>query len=156
MAEAGQGDQPGDPGGVPGGNVALDRLTDLAGPAMHSGWKERNGKPTEAAAAYFKHNARSSKRWKPFVRQKWGIPMETEKPAKVKRKRSGKIDQADRKPRRRIGGGEETVESPKLIGPVEQFPSSSSVNGNVVRRANTMCRKSLEKVCVLPIAEKSS
>ncbi len=83
---------------ITGGGAALDRLTELAGPAMHSGWKERNGNPTEEAAAYFKHKRQVVEKMEALVREKWGIPMETEKPAKVKRKRSSKVDQADRKP----------------------------------------------------------
>ena len=40
---------------VPGGNQALDKLTELAGAARHSGWKDRSGRDTPEAAAYFRH-----------------------------------------------------------------------------------------------------
>jgi hypothetical protein len=59
---------------VIGGNAALDKLTQLAGPARQSGWKSRTGVPTPEAAAYFKHKKEVVDRMDAQVRQRWGIP----------------------------------------------------------------------------------
>jgi hypothetical protein len=59
---------------IPGGNAALDTLTDLAGPARHSGWKDRDGNPTPEAAAYFKHQRLVVDKMEDAIRSKWGIP----------------------------------------------------------------------------------
>src|SRR3954453_10846045 len=40
---------------IPGGNEALDKLTQLAGAARHSRWKDRAGRDTPEAAGDFKH-----------------------------------------------------------------------------------------------------
>ena len=40
---------------VPGGNEALDRLTDLAAAAKQSHWHDKQGRPTPEAEAYYKH-----------------------------------------------------------------------------------------------------
>jgi len=129
----------------------LDRLT-IGRPAMHSGWKERNGKPTEAAAAYFKHKQQVVEKMEAIVRQKWGSRWK-QKTAKVKRKRSGKIDQADRKPRRRIGGGRRNSRNRQVDWTVRAFPLIVVGKCNVVRRANNDVSKVAGKSCVLPIAE---
>jgi hypothetical protein len=59
---------------VPGGNEALDRLTQLAGAARHSHWTDRNGKETPEATAYFKHKRDVVDRMDAQVRRQWGIP----------------------------------------------------------------------------------
>jgi hypothetical protein len=59
---------------VPGGNEALDRLTNLAGAARHSHWEDKVGQPTPEAAAYFKHQRDVVDRMEAQVRQTWGIP----------------------------------------------------------------------------------
>ena len=61
---------------IPEGNAALDRLTQLAGPARHSGWKDRRGQATPEAAAYFKHKREVVDKLEAEVRGKWGIAME--------------------------------------------------------------------------------
>ena len=59
---------------VPGGNEALDRLTALAGPAMHSRWKDRRGAETPEAAAYFRHKRDVVDPMEATVRKTWGVP----------------------------------------------------------------------------------
>ena len=59
---------------VAGGNEALDKLTELAGAALHSGWKDRSGRETPEAAAYFKHKREVVDRMAAEVRQRWGVP----------------------------------------------------------------------------------
>jgi len=59
-----------------GGNAALDTLTKLAGPAVHSGWKTADGSPTDEAAAYSKHKKNVVDKMEAQIRRKWGIPLE--------------------------------------------------------------------------------
>ena len=81
---------------VAGGNEALDRLTQLAGAARQSRWKDHAGRDTPEAAAYFKHQQDVVGRMEADVRRRWGIP--PEQPAgkagkgkpKVMRKGKGK------------------------------------------------------------------
>lgn len=61
---------------VIGGNAALDKLTELAGPARQSGWKDRAGRDTPEADAYYKHKKEVVERMDAQVRQRWGIPMD--------------------------------------------------------------------------------
>ncbi|HEX4797405.1 MAG TPA: hypothetical protein VH370_26660 [Humisphaera sp.] len=58
---------------IKGGNEALDKLTQLAGAARHSGWKDRNGNPTAEASAYFKHKRDVIERMEAEVRKRWGV-----------------------------------------------------------------------------------
>jgi hypothetical protein len=58
---------------IPGGNEALDKLTQLAGPAQRSHWKDRKGKPTEEAEAYHRHKRDVLDPMDAQIRQKWGI-----------------------------------------------------------------------------------
>lgn len=75
---------------VPGGNEALDTLTDLAGPAMHSGWKDRSANPTPEAVAYFKHKRGVVDRMEATVRKTWGISLDLrEKRSRPPRRRAG-------------------------------------------------------------------
>lgn len=62
-----------------GGNEALDRLTQLAGPARHSGWKDRQGKDTPEALAYYKHKREVVDRLDAEVRRRWGVPADAGK-----------------------------------------------------------------------------
>ena len=59
---------------LPGGNEALDKLTQLAGAARHSHWKDRAGRPTAEATAYFRHQREVVEPMEAQVRRKWGIP----------------------------------------------------------------------------------
>lgn len=59
---------------VEGGNEALDKLTQLAGPALHSGWKDRSDNPTPEATAYFRHKRDVVDKMEATVRRTWGIP----------------------------------------------------------------------------------
>src|SRR3954466_4268228 len=61
---------------IEGGNEALDKLTQLAGAARHSRWKDRAGRDTPEAAAYFKHQQDVVGRMEADVRRRWGIPPE--------------------------------------------------------------------------------
>lgn len=77
---------------IPGGNQALDTLTQLAGPARHSGWKDRSGNPTPEATAYYRHQRDVVDKMEAQVRRAWGVPLEEKrKPAerrpKPRRKR---------------------------------------------------------------------
>jgi hypothetical protein len=60
---------------IPGGNEALDKLTALAGVARHSGWKDRDGKSTVEALAYFRHKENVIDKMDAEVRKRWGVPM---------------------------------------------------------------------------------
>lgn len=59
---------------VIGGNEALDKLTQLAGPARQSGWKNRTGRPTPEAEVYYKHKKDVVDRMESQVRARWGVP----------------------------------------------------------------------------------
>jgi hypothetical protein len=83
---------------LPGGNEALDHLTALAGPALHSGWKDRRGNPTPEAAAYFKHKREVVDKMEAMIREKWGVPMEQKKLPRQRPRRSSDTARADRKP----------------------------------------------------------
>src|SRR3954447_2992610 len=61
---------------VAGGNEALDKLTQLAGAARQSRWKDRVGRDTPEATAYFKHQKDVVGRMEADVRRRWGIPPE--------------------------------------------------------------------------------
>jgi hypothetical protein len=64
---------------IPGGNEALDKLTLLAGAARHSGWKDKAGKDTPEAFAYFKHQREVIDKMIAQTRQRWGLPSEHDK-----------------------------------------------------------------------------
>ncbi|MFT3785730.1 MAG: hypothetical protein QM770_06125 [Tepidisphaeraceae bacterium] len=57
---------------LPDGNAALDLLTSLAGPAMHSGWKKHDGTPTPEAADYFRQK-KIVDALEAQIRKKYGI-----------------------------------------------------------------------------------
>ena len=59
---------------IAGGNQALDKLTELAGAARHSGWKDRSGRDTPEAAAYFRHKREVLGPMDAEVRKRWGVP----------------------------------------------------------------------------------
>ncbi len=61
---------------IPAGNTALDTLTNLAGPAMQSGWTTPNGSPTPEAVAYFKHKRGVVDKLEMQIRKKYGIQVE--------------------------------------------------------------------------------
>jgi len=67
---------------LPDGSAALDRLTKLAGPAASSGWTLANGKPTDEAAAYLKHQKSVVSPMELQIRQKWKIGPDKPKPGK--------------------------------------------------------------------------
>jgi hypothetical protein len=58
---------------IPGGNEALDTLTQLAGAARQSLWKDRAGKHTDAATAYYRHKRDVIDKMDAQVRKKWDI-----------------------------------------------------------------------------------
>jgi hypothetical protein len=74
---------------LPGGNPALDRLSQLAGPALHSGWYDHHGEPTAEAAEYFKHKHNVVDKMEAAIRAKWKIPVPSGKPA-ARRQTKGK------------------------------------------------------------------
>jgi hypothetical protein len=78
---------------LPEGNVALDTLTQLAGPAMQSGWVTPNGSSTPEAMAYFKHKKRVDE-LENKIRKLYDIPIEESKrmpkPGKPKKRKGGK------------------------------------------------------------------
>ena len=59
---------------IPHGNDALDKLSQLAAAAKQSRWKDRQGRDTPEAAAYFKHLEEVVGRMDAQVRQAWGLP----------------------------------------------------------------------------------
>ena len=61
---------------IPGGNQALDKLTELAGAARQSGWKDHKGRPTPEAVAYHNHKKNVVDRMDAQVRKRWGVPPE--------------------------------------------------------------------------------
>jgi hypothetical protein len=67
---------------VTGGNEALNKLTQLAGPALHSHWKDPQGKETPEATAYFKHKREVVDRMEAEVRKRWGVPPDKTKQPK--------------------------------------------------------------------------
>ncbi len=78
---------------LPEGNAALDILTQLAGPAMQSGWTAPNGGPTPEAVAYFKHKRSVVDKLEIQIRKKYGIRLDdmddsTSRPSKFSK--SGK------------------------------------------------------------------
>ena len=106
---------------VGGGGAALDRLTQLAGPALHSGWKDPKGKPTPEAAAYFKHQREVVDPMEAEIRARWGVPAgagaargPTTRPRPSKKKRAGGAG-------RGRGGPKARSRSPKKTG---KWPSA--------------------------------
>jgi hypothetical protein len=65
---------------VPGGNEALEKLTQLAGAARQSRWKDHAGRETPEAQAYFKHKREVVDRMDAQVRRTWGVPAENDGP----------------------------------------------------------------------------
>jgi hypothetical protein len=61
---------------VPGGNEALDKLTQLAGAARSSRWKDHAGRQTPEATAYYKHKHEVVDRMDALVRRQWNVPLE--------------------------------------------------------------------------------
>jgi hypothetical protein len=61
---------------VKGGSQALDHMTALAGAARQSGWKDRQGRNTEEAAAYFRYQREVIDPMDAEVRKRWGLPPE--------------------------------------------------------------------------------
>lgn len=78
------------------GNAALDTLTQLSGPAMHSKWTDRSGNPTPEATAYYKHKREVVDKMENTIRRKWNIPMERE--SKQKSKKLAKAKRPRRSP----------------------------------------------------------
>ena len=58
---------------IPGGNEALDRLTQLAGNARQSNWKDKSGNDTPEAVEYFKHQREVLGPMEQKVRKRWGV-----------------------------------------------------------------------------------
>ena len=61
---------------IPGGNEALDKLTDLAAAAKQSHWHDKQGRPTPEAEAYYKHQRNVVDRMAEQVRKTWGVPVD--------------------------------------------------------------------------------
>lgn len=81
---------------IPGGNEALDKLTALAGPALHSGWKDPKGLPTLEAAAFFKHRRDVVEKMDAQVRRTWDVPPDREANPSAGPARNGKPKRAPR------------------------------------------------------------
>jgi hypothetical protein len=60
---------------IPGGNEALDKLTQLAAAARQSHWKDLQGKHTKEATAYYRHKRDIIDKMDAQVRRKWEIPL---------------------------------------------------------------------------------
>ncbi|HEX3355526.1 MAG TPA: hypothetical protein VHS31_00995 [Tepidisphaeraceae bacterium] len=100
---------------IPGGNEALDKLTHLSAPVLQSGWKDRDGNPTEEAAAFFKHKRNVVDKMEAQIREKWGIPMEEKKQTKPRRRGRGG-DPADRTPAKAFRRGAKKTSGRKSGG----------------------------------------
>ena len=59
---------------IPGGNEALDKLTQLAAAARQSKWKDLKGKHTKEATAYYRHKRDVIDAMDSQVRKTWQIP----------------------------------------------------------------------------------
>ena len=70
---------------LPGGNEALDKLTELAAAARQSGWKNHAGADTPEAKAYFKHQRNVIDRMDAEVRKRWGVLPDEQEGAKSKK-----------------------------------------------------------------------
>ena len=69
---------------VPGGNAALDKLTQLAAVILQARWTDHAGRQTVEAKAYFKHKRDVVDKMEAQVRKAWGIKPEREAaPAKA-------------------------------------------------------------------------
>jgi hypothetical protein len=75
---------------IAGGNAALDQLTQLAGPALHSGWYDSRGVPTDEAAKYFKHKHEVVDKMEAKIRSKWKIAAPKRKSDKRRANRKNK------------------------------------------------------------------
>jgi hypothetical protein len=75
---------------IPSGNAALDKLTQLAGPARHSGWYDAKGRPTPEAASYFKHKNDVVDKMEATICGKWGIPISEGKSATRRSKKKSR------------------------------------------------------------------
>src|SRR5688500_9255854 len=80
---------------IPGGNEALDTLTNLAAAAKHSHWHDKQGRPTPEADAYYKHQREVIERMEGQVRRTWGVTA-----AAAKEKRSARVKSGPTKPRK--------------------------------------------------------
>src|SRR5689334_2077336 len=58
---------------IPGGNEALDQLTNLAAAAKQSHWHDKAGRPTPEAEAYYKHQRDVIGRMDAQVRRTWDV-----------------------------------------------------------------------------------
>jgi hypothetical protein len=75
---------------IPGGNEALEKLTQLAGAARQSQWTDHAGRQTPEAIAYFRHKRDVIDRMDAQVRKTWGVPPsegDEEKPEREKKPR---------------------------------------------------------------------
>ena len=59
---------------IPGGNEALDKLTQLAAATLQSGWKDNGGNRTKEATAYYRHKQNVVDAMELKVRNAWDIP----------------------------------------------------------------------------------
>src|SRR5688500_16235847 len=89
---------------VPGGNEALDRLTDLAAAAKQSHWHDKQGRPTPEAEAYYKHQRNVVARMDEQVRKTWGVPVDAVgRDDRPRRTRSGSAGGISRRKKRPAG-----------------------------------------------------
>jgi hypothetical protein len=58
---------------LPGGNEALDKLTELAAAARQSHWKDLQGKHTKEATAYYRHKRDVIDAMDSQIRKRWEI-----------------------------------------------------------------------------------
>jgi hypothetical protein len=110
---------------VPGGNEALEKLTQLAGAARHSRWKDHAGRETPEAEAYYKHKREVVDRMDAEVRRRWGVPAE---------KGDSPRSQAD-SPRRNVGSPGRYDDAKKPAGRGRPMSARNGRNGSNVNRA---------------------
>jgi hypothetical protein len=110
---------------VPGGNEALEKLTQLAGAARQSRWKDHAGRETPEAVAYFKHKRDVVDRMDAEVRRRWGVPAEKDESP---RRHAGS-------PRRHGESAERHDGAKKVGGHGRPMPARNGRNGRNVNRA---------------------
>lgn len=124
---------------VTGGDDALNRLTNLAAEAKGSRWKDRTGKETPEATAYFKHQRDVVGKMDAEVRKRWGVPADAGKDdKKPKARKAGprktgppKTPGAGKSGPR--GGAGPRSAGPRSSGPRESGPSADGPRSSAPR-----------------------
>jgi hypothetical protein len=82
---------------IPGGNEALDTLTQLASAAKNSHWHDKKGLPTPEAEAYYKHLRNVVDKMGAQVRRTWKVLVKEVEDKPRRPIQSNRPDRPDRK-----------------------------------------------------------